>query len=761
LCFSVYKKLNTLCIQYKIGMKKLVIVESPTKAKTISKFLGKDYTVKSSFGHVRDLPKSKLGVDVENGFIPQYTVSKDKTKVVKELKDIAKKSKEILFATDEDREGEAISYHLAEVLDIDPNKAKRITFHEITKRAIEEALKNPRALDLKLFDAQQARRILDRLVGYNLSPFLWRKIAKGLSAGRVQSVAVRLVVEREREIKAFKPEEYWSVEGIFLSKDQEFQAKLQAIAGKKLDKMSLHNKEQVDEILKKLANTSYTITAVEEKQTKRSPAPPFTTSTLQQEANQLLGFSAKQTMRLAQQLYEGVELGSEGSVGLITYMRTDAVNLSEQFLQEAHEVIEKTYGKKYNLAEPRRYKNKSKNAQEAHEAIRPTEVFRNPEDIKAHLDRSQFRLYNLIWRRAVATQMAEAELKNVSADITSANHYVFRATGQTILFDGWLKLYPEKAKENLLPELIKGKPVTCKELTPEQHFTEPPARYSDATLVKALEEYGIGRPSTYAPTIATIEDRGYVERDDKKKLQPKDIAYLVNDLLVEHFPQIVDFQFTAQMEENLDDIAEGKKDWQPIIATFYHPFKDNLDQKDQELSKKDLTEEKTDEVCPKCGKPMVIKVGRFGKFFACSGYPECKTTKPLPEEEKNLPKIELSEEICNKCGSQMVIKHGRFGPFLGCSNYPDCKNIKAIEKKVNVKCPKCTEGDLVEKRSKRRKIFYGCNRYPDCDFALWEKPNGESCPKCKHLLVFAAKGMIKCSNKECDYKKEQADEAGI
>jgi DNA topoisomerase-1 len=569
------------------------------------------------------------------------------------------------------------------------------------------------------------------------------------------------VVEREREIKAFKPEEYWSVEGIFLSKDQEFQAKLQAIAGKKLDKMSLHNKEQVDEILKKLANTSYTITAVEEKQTKRSPAPPFTTSTLQQEANQLLGFSAKQTMRLAQQLYEGVELGSEGSVGLITYMRTDAVNLSEQFLQEAHEVIEKTYGKKYNLAEPRRYKNKSKNAQEAHEAIRPTEVFRNPEDIKAHLDRSQFRLYNLIWRRAVATQMAEAELKNVSADITSANHYVFRATGQTILFDGWLKLYPEKAKENLLPELIKGKPVTCKELTPEQHFTEPPARYSDATLVKALEEYGIGRPSTYAPTIATIEDRGYVERDDKKKLQPKDIAYLVNDLLVEHFPQIVDFQFTAQMEENLDDIAEGKKDWQPIIATFYHPFKDNLDQKDQELSKKDLTEEKTDEVCPKCGKPMVIKVGRFGKFFACSGYPECKTTKPLPEEEKNLPKIELSEEICNKCGSQMVIKHGRFGPFLGCSNYPDCKNIKAIEKKVNVKCPKCTEGDLVEKRSKRRKIFYGCNRYPDCDFALWEKPNGESCPKCKHLLVFAAKGMIKCSNKECDYKKEQADEAGI
>jgi len=735
-------------------MKTLVIVESPTKAKTISKFLGKNYTVKSSFGHIRDLPKSKLGVDVEHGFEPQYTISRDKTKTVKELKEIAKKADHVLFATDEDREGEAISYHLATVLDIDPKKAERIVFHEITKRAIEEAIKNPRALDLKLFNAQQARRILDRLVGYNLSPFLWRKVARGLSAGRVQSVAVRMVVEREREIQKFNAEEYWTIEGIFESKKQEFNAKLHTIKGKKLDKLDLKNKNQVDEIIKELKNTSYSISKIEQKKTKRTPPPPFTTSTLQQEANHVLGFSAKQTMRLAQQLYEGVELGSEGSIGLITYMRTDAVNLSEQFLNDATQIINSEFGKNYQLPEVRKYKNKSKGAQEAHEAIRPTEAMRLPESIKDLIDRNQYKLYNLIWKRALATQMADAELQNVSADVISNNEYLFRATGQTIVFDGWLKLYPEKTKENLLPELIEGEKVTEKELKPEQHFTEPPARYSDATLVKALEEFGIGRPSTYAPTIATIEERGYVERDDKKKLFPKDIAYVVNDLLVEHFPQIVDFQFTAEMEENLDEIAEGTKDWQPIIATFYHPFKENLDKKDEQISKKELTEEKTDELCPKCGKPMVIKIGRFGKFLACSGYPECKTTKPFGEEAKELPQIELSEEICNKCGSQMVIKRGRFGPFLGCSNYPDCKNIKAIEKKINVKCPKCTQGDLIEKRTKRRKIFFGCNRYPDCDFALWDKPTGEACPKCKNPLVFGAKGSVKCSNKECDFKKE-------
>jgi DNA topoisomerase-1 len=739
-------------------MKTLVIVESPTKAKTITKFLGKDYKILSSFGHVRDLPKSKIGVDVENGFEPTYVVSKDKAKTVKELKDAAKKCDHVLFATDSDREGEAISYHLAHILGIDADKAERIAFHEITKPAILEAIEHPRALDIKMFNAQQARRVLDRLVGYNLSPFLWRKVAKGLSAGRVQSVAVRLVVEREREIQKFKADEYWTVEGQFTADKQTFAAKLNSIKDKKLDKLDLNNKTQVDGILADLKGVSYTISNVEEKQTTRNPAAPFTTSALQQEANHQLGFSAKQTMRLAQQLYEGVELGSEGQVGLITYMRTDAVNLSEKFLTEAAELIGRDYGKKYQLDKPRVFKNKNKNAQEAHEAVRPTEVTRTPESIEAHLDRNQWRLYDLIWRRAVATQMAAAEINSATIDILSSNQYGFHATGQTVIFDGFLKLFPDKAKENALPKLTVNEPVACEGLTPEQHFTEPPARYSDATLVKALEEYGIGRPSTYAPTIATIEDRGYVERNEAKKLQPKEIAFLVNDLLVEHFPQVVDYQFTAQMEENLDEIARGEKDWQPIISTFYHPFKENLDKKDAELNKKDITEEKTDEVCQKCGKPMIIKMGRFGKFLACTGYPECKTTRPLPGDEKAAPMAEPTDEKCEKCGEPMVKKMGRFGPFLGCSGYPKCKNIKGIEIKMNLKCPKCKEGDVVQRRSKRGRTFFGCNKYPDCDFAMWDKPTGELCPKCQQPLTFKAKGVIKCSNKECDFAKEQQHE---
>ena len=572
-------------------MRTLVIVESPTKAKTISKFLSKNFIIKSSFGHLRDLPKSKIGVDVNNDFEPHYIISRDKTKTVKELKDAAKKVDEIMFATDEDREGEAISWHLAHILDIDPKDAKRITFHEITKPAILHAIENPRHLDLHLVDAQQARRILDRLVGYNLSPFLWHKVTKGLSAGRVQSVAVRLIVEKEREIQNFKSEEYWSVEGLFSKAgSNEFTAKLNSIAGKKLDKLDLKNKKQVDEILSALKNTSYKISSVDKKQTSRTPPPPFTTSTLQQEANHTFGFSAKQTMRLAQQLYEGVELASEGSVGLITYMRTDAVNLSEKFLGDALALIGDQFGKKYQLEKPRLFKNKSKGAQEAHEAIRPTEASRTPDSIKEHLDNIQYKLYNLIWRRAVATQMAVAELNSVSIDVESANNYVFHATGQTITFDGFLRLYPDKSKETILPEIAVDDKTDCKALNPEQHFTEPPARYSDATLVKTMEEYGIGRPSTYAPTIATIEERGYIERDEKKRLKPKDIAFLVNDLLVEHFPQIVDYEFTALMEENLDAIARGEKDWQPIIATFYRPFKENLDRKEETLSKKNITE---------------------------------------------------------------------------------------------------------------------------------------------------------------------------
>ena len=683
-------------------MSKLVIVESPAKAKTISKFLGKNFVVKSSFGHVRDLPKSKMGIDIEHNFEPQYINSRDKSKVIKELKEAAKKNKEILFATDEDREGEAISWHLAQVLGVDPAVAQRIAFHEITKTAIEHAIANPRALDLKMVDAQQARRILDRLVGYELSPFLWRKVAKGLSAGRVQSVAMRLTVEREREILAFKPEEYWSVEGVFENKEKiSFNTKLLSTPEKKLDKLDIKNKETADKILADLAGVSYTVNAVEKKNSKRNPPPPFTTSTLQQDANNRLGFSAKQTMRLAQQLYEGMELGSEGSHGLITYMRTDSVNLSEKFLTDAHAVIGEEFGKKYNIEKPRAYTNKSKNAQEAHEAIRPTEAKRTPALVEPFLEKNQFKLYELIWCRAMGTQMAAAEVASTGANIISTNNYTFRATGQTIVFDGFLKLYPDKNKDNALPNLINGENVNCQEIKTEQHSTEPPARYNDASLVKALEEYGIGRPSTYAPTIATIEDRGYVERDEKKRLKPREVAFVVNDLLVKHFPNIVDFSFTAQMEENFDSIARGEKQWQPVIADFYHPFKENLVLMNKEIPDKEkIPDETTDEVCENCGKPMVIKTGRFGKFMACTGYPECKTTK----------------NIANLTG---------------------------------IKCPKCLEGDLAQRRSKRGKVFYGCNRYPKCDFALWDKPTGDKCEKCGSMMTQTFKGEVKCSNKEC------------
>ncbi len=735
--------------------KKLVIVESPTKAKTISKFLGRGFTVESSFGHIRDLPKSKMGVDIAGGtFEPQYLVPKDKAKHVKHLKDLAKKADEIIFATDEDREGEAISWHLAQVFGIDVDKAKRIVFHEITKRAIENALEHPRSIDQKLVDAQQARRVLDRLVGYELSPFLWSKIARGLSAGRVQSVAVRLVVEREREIQSFKAEEYWSIAGLFSPKKDTattFGAQLQAIDNKRLDKMALTNKEQVDEIVADLKDAAYTVTNVTKKEAKRTPPAPFTTSTLQQNANQKLGYSAKQTMRLAQQLYEGMDIGEEGSVGLITYMRTDSTNLSELFLNEANAYVQSAYGKEYTLEKPRVYATKSKGAQEAHEAIRPSDPTRTPDKVKPYLTPTQHKLYSLIWKRAVATQMSEARLNKTVIDLT-AKRYTFRATGQTMIFPGWLALYPEASKEDALPEFKEEDAVNCNELKPEQHFTEPPARYSDATLVKAMEEFGIGRPSTYAPTIATIEDRRYVERDEHKRLKPSDLAFMVNDLLVEHFGNIVDYQFTAQMEGNLDEIAEGTKDWQPIIATFYGPFHETIEKKTAELRKEDIAQEKTDEVCPKCGQPMIIKMGRFGKFMACSNYPECKTTKPIGEEAK--AQEEMSGEICEKCGKPMAVKRGRFGMFLGCSGYPDCKNIKKIEKKTGVKCNKCGIGEFVEKKSKRGRNFYSCNRYPDCENALWSKPTGEMCPTCQSPLVYGAKETIRCSNKECGFSKD-------
>lgn len=749
--------------------KTLVIVESPTKAKTISRFLKNDYNVEASMGHVRDLPKTKMGVDIEHDFQPEYVIPPKAKKVIASLKKLAQTAPEIILATDEDREGEAIAWHLIQALGLESSKLKtqnsklkRIAFHEITKSAIEEALKNPRELDLHLVDAQQARRVLDRLVGYELSPFLWKKVKRGLSAGRVQSVAVRLIVEREREIEKFKKQEYWSVVGTF-EQESKFTAKLAKIDGKVLDKLAIKTEVQAKKIMADLHGHQARIADITKKEVKRNPAAPFTTSTLQQEASRKLGFSAKQTMMYAQQLYEGVELNEDEATGLITYMRTDSVNLSQFALVSAQKTIEAKFGAQYLLPQPRTYSAKSKNAQEAHEAIRPTEFARDPESIKSFLDRNQFRLYELIWKRSIATQMPEAVFDATSIDIEIAGSpaasggagkkYIFRATGQTVKFDGFMKVYlegtDEEEQENgetLLPDLQIGDEPKVVKLSSNQHFTQPPPRYTDATLIKALEEQGIGRPSTYAPTLSTIQERDYVNKIDKR-YHPTDIGFIVNDMLVEHFPVIVDLQFTATMENQLDEIAAGQKQWVPVIREFYEPFKQNLEQKEKDVKKH---VEQLEEKCPQSGHPLVVKFGRFGKFIACSHYPECKYTRPVPEEQKIID--ENSGETCEKCGKPMVVKFGKFGSFLGCSGYPECKNIKKIQKSTGVNCPECQEGELVERKSKRG-IFYSCSRYPKCKFSLPTKPTGEKCPQCGNLIIYAKDGMTKCSNKDCDYQQ--------
>ena len=747
----------------------LIIVESPTKAKTISKFLGKKFKVQSSFGHIRDLPKSKMGIDIENDFEPEYVIPDKVRQVVTGLKKEVEKAENIILASDEDREGEAIAWHLTEALKLKPEKTKRIVFHEITEEAISKALAEPRQINKNLVDAQQARRILDRLVGYELSPFLWKKVARGLSAGRVQSVAVRLIIEREREIKAFKPEEYWSISGSFSGKnepDSPFSARLNKVRGKTLGKLDIKNQKEAEEILKGLEKSSYLVKKIDKKQSKRNPPTPFITSTLQQTANRWFGFSAKQTMVTAQQLYEGVNIKGEGHVGLITYMRTDSFNLSEKFLQETKNYLEENLGKDYRLESPRRFKKKTKGAQEAHEAIRPTDVRKDPESIKDSLNKNQYRLYQLIWQRAVASQMPEAVMDTTTVDIEAKEgEYQFRSNGQILKFSGFLRIYPEQSKELQLPELSEGEKLNLLKIDHEQHFTKPPGRYSDAGLVKEMEKYGIGRPSTYAPTISTIIARNYINRDDNKKLAPTDIAFVVNDLLVNHFPQIVDYKFTAEIEEDLDKIASGEKEWQPIIKDFYRPFHKNLEEKYENLTKQDIMpEEKSKEICDKCKSPMIIKTGRFGKFLACSGFPDCKNIKSLndtPEKKENEKEIKKLEEkykgeTCDKCGSSMAIKNGKFGPFLACTAYPKCKNIKSIEENKNttgIKCPKCGKGEIVQKRSKRG-IFYACDNYPDCKNAYWGKPTGKKCPDCESLLIEGKNNNIQCSNKDCGYKKE-------
>ena len=662
----------------------LIIVESPSKANTISKFLNRDYSVKSSYGHIRDLPKRELGVDVKDNFKPKYVILVKARKVVAELKKAAKKTDMIILATDQDREGEAIAWHLVKILDLDGKDYQRIVFHEITKKAIEEALKNPRQIDMDSVNAQQTRRILDRLVGYELSPFLWKKIVKGLSAGRVQSVTVRLIVEREKEIKDFKPEEYWSIEVKLQKENQsdEFIARLIKKDDKAINKLGIKVKQEADKILKDLKGAKYKVVNIESKEVKRYPAPPFTTSTLQQEAVKKLGLSAKQTMRIAQQLYED---------GLITYHRTDSLNISKEALKSTQEFIKNKFGQNYTLASPRIYKTKTKGAQEAHEAIRPTQVNRQSTD----------KLYQLIWQRFIACQMQPAVLDSTAVDISGKN-YLFRANGSIIKFDGFFKVYPTKLKETILPSLKKEEILKLIKLFSEQHFTQPPARYNEASLVKTLEEYGIGRPSTYAPIIGTIQERGYVEKNEQRKFIPTEIGLLVNNLLVENFPKIVDIKFTAYLEEDLDRIAKGQQNWLTVLKDFYQPFHANLLEKEKRVAKKKL-EEPTDKKCPKCGKPMVIKLGRFGKFYACSGFPECKYTEP----------------IINSTG---------------------------------VVCPKCGQGEIVERKTRKGKIFYSCSQYPKCDFALWDKPTGEKCPKCGSLLVQTKNNKVKCSNKECDFK---------
>ncbi len=666
----------------------LVIVESPTKAKTISKFLGSDFVVESSYGHVRDLPQKKLGIDVEKDFEPEYTILPKAKKRVAELKAAVKKSKKVILATDEDREGEAISWHLINALDLGKKHPyERIVFHEITKSAIEKALLHPREIDQHLVDAQQARRILDRLVGYKLSPFLWKKVARGLSAGRVQSVAVRLIVEREREVLNFKPETYFTISTI-LKNSHPIEARLIKIKDKTLGKLDIKTKEEAEDIVSDLKKSDFIVEKISTRELRRSPLPPFTTSTMQQAAFQRFRWSAKQTMMIAQQLYEGIEIGEEGPTGLITYMRTDSVNISAEALEAAKSKILSDFGKNYALETPRVFKTKSKSAQEAHEAIRPADPNRDPENLKKHLDPRQFKLYDLIWRRFMASQMPEAIVASTSIDI-KADQYTLRASGSQLKFDGFLKIYPLKMEEVVLPELKEKQKLELEKVHADEHQTEPPARYNEATLIKTLEEYGIGRPSTYAPIMSTIQIRRYVEKDEQKRFKPTDIGILVNDILTEHFPKIVDIQFTARMEEDLDQIAEGKQEWMPLIKEFWIPFKENLDKKTKELSKKEIATEKTDLQCPQCGKELIIRMGRFGRFYACTGFPACKYTAPLEKKEAE-----------------------KLGPCPKCLASPD------PAKRDN-------PGQIVKRRTKKGRFFYGCSRWPDCDFASWSKPEGE------------------------------------
>lgn len=686
-----------------LAYKYLVIVESPAKAKTIEKYLGRQYKVVASKGHVRDLPKSKMGIDIENNFEPNYITIRGQGETIKEIKRLAKKAEKVYLASDPDREGEAIAWHLAHILNLDLNDDNRVVFNEITKDAVKAAFKTPRKIDRNLFDAQQARRVLDRLVGYSISPILWQKVKKGLSAGRVQSIALKLIIDRENEIKAFKPEEYWEIEGTFLKDRKKFAASFYGMDGKKT---KLANEQEAKAVMDRLSSRDFTVDKITRKEKTRQAPKPFTTSTLQQEAAHKINFRTRKTMMVAQQLYEGIYLGRQGTVGLITYMRTDSTRISDVAKTEAAEFITNEFGEAYSSHVQRKVKNQ-KGAQDAHEAIRPSSVMRTPESLEKYLDKDQMKLYRLIWSRFVASQMTPAIMDTVKAEL-SQNGVTFVANGSQVKFPGYLSVYEEgnkKKKDKMLPPMEEGDQVKSVDIEPSQHFTNPPARFSEPSLIRTLEENGVGRPSTYAPTLQTIQSRYYVKLVNKR-FESTELGEIVNDLISQYFPQIVNVQFTADMETDLDKIADGYEQWKEVVRKFYTPFSKELEKAEKEMEKVQIKDEPAGFDCKLCGSPMVIKMGRYGKFYACSNFPECHNTEPIVKE-------------------------------------------------IGVKCPKCHEGEIIERKSKKNRLFYGCNRYPECDFVSWDKPVGRDCPKCGHYLVEKkVKGgkQVQCSH--CDYKEE-------
>lgn len=755
--------------------KYLVIVESPAKAKTIKKYLGKDYQVLASYGHVRDLLPKEGAVDTENDFAMRYQEIERNAKHMDAIAKAMSKVDELLLAPDPDREGEAIAWHVYEILRergiIDGKPVRRIVFHEITTKAVKAATEAPREIAMDLVYAQQARRALDYLVGFNLSPLLWKKIRRGLSAGRVQSPALRLIVERELDIEKFEPKEYWSIlANVQKDKATPFQGKLIEYKGKKVEQFTINKEKQAKDtkkVLEKAANGELLVTKVEKKQRKRNPAPPFITSTLQQEAARKLGFTAQRTMRVAQQLYEGIDIG-QGTVGLITYMRTDSVTLAQEALDDIRKFIAKRYGKDNVPKDIRRYKTKSKNAQEAHEAIRPTTVQQTPDIIKEHLSAEQFKLYRLIWQRTVACQMIHATLNTVSINLQCGDDGVFRATGSVIANPGFISVYQEgrdddkgEDDEKHLPELNEGDKVKLLDIEANQHFTEPPPRFSEASLVKALEEYGIGRPSTYASIIATLQNREYVLLE-QKRFYPTDVGRVVNKFLTQYFTQYVDYDFTAKLEDHLDAVARGEEGWVPLLETFWGPFKKLVGEIDTSVERKDVTQEAMDEACPKCEKPLSTRLGRRGKFIGCTGYPDCDYTRNVDgdAEESTEPEI-IPDRKCPECESELQIRHGRYGKFIGCTGYPKCKFIEPLEKPkdTEIACPVCKAGTLLERRSRRGKIFYSCSTYPKCDYAIWNEPVNEPCPTCEWPLLSIKttkrRGTEKvCPQKECDFSEQ-------